>query len=269
MQATSPGQNRTGAATSIKQVDLMLRAVEELSPPRPVDTSRVEEERQVYITEADSLGSIPPAKPSGTNSKSSKTKKAGRRPEELGVFMDKLGERLAFERTGTRLYEALITKYQALAEAGQDPLPPADDTLLADSDESESDEPISAAEALEFIRADELSHFQLLSDCIRRLGGDPTAQTPCADAAATASMGLMQVVTDPRTTLAQSLNAILMAELADTAGWEMLAELAEEAGQKELASTFLQALEAEQGHLATVRMWLQALLTNEAGTLAV
>ena len=29
-------------------------------------------------------------------------------------FLDKLGERLAFERTGVRLYEALISKHEAL-----------------------------------------------------------------------------------------------------------------------------------------------------------
>ena len=47
----------------------------------------------------------------------------------------------------------------------------------------------------------------MLVQAMEQLGGDPTAQTPCADVTATASMGLIQVVTDPRTTLAQSLNA--------------------------------------------------------------
>jgi rubrerythrin len=122
---------------------------------------------------------------------------------------------------------------------------------------------------LQRIRAEELGHFRLLCDLVVQLGGDPTAQTPCADVTAAASMGLMQVITDPRTTLAQCLNTILTAELTDNAGWELLGELAQEAGQAGLAEPFSRALEAEQRHLSIVRHWLKALLTSEAGTAAV
>lgn len=45
----------------------------------------------------------------------------------------------------------------------------------------------------------------MLSEAIVDMGGDPTAQTPCADVSAVAAMGLIQVLTDPRTTLAQGL----------------------------------------------------------------
>jgi hypothetical protein len=85
------------------------------------------------------------------------------------------------------------------------------------------------------IRAEELAHFHLLCEAAITLGADPTAQTPCADVAATASMGLLHVVADPRTTLAQSLNAILTGELTDNAGWDLLTELAQEAGYRIVA----------------------------------
>jgi rubrerythrin len=259
MQPTGTGQNRTGAASSAKNVDLMLKAVDDLSPPRPIDTSQMEEERHTYVTDAEGVGSIPPMVADTEASAGRKKKKKKVVEADLSLFLDKLGERLAFERTGTRLYDALIVKYQALIDAGHDVLPPAPD----------DDEDSTAEDTLRRIRAEELAHFQLLSGCVAELGGDPTAQTPCADVAATASIGLMQVVTDPRTTLAQSLNAMLTAELTDTAGWELLAQLADHVGQEGMARTFLRALEAEQAHLEAVRQWLEALLTNEAGTPAV
>jgi len=99
---------------------------------------------------------------------------------------------------------------------------------------------------LQRIRDEELAHFQLLSEAIRTLGGDPTSMTPCADVAAMAASGFMQVLNDPRTTLAQCLNAMLAVELADNAGWELLAGLADEAGQSDLAGRCLGALGQEQ-----------------------
>jgi hypothetical protein len=75
-------------------------------------------------------------------------------------------------------------------------------------------------------------------------------------------MGLVQVLTDPRTTLAQSLNAMLTAELTDNAGWELLAQLAEEAGESELTGKFLGALSQEQEHLLVVKAWLPRWCPN-------
>jgi hypothetical protein len=189
----------------------------------------------------------------------------------MALFLDKLGERIAFERTGTRLYGALITKYLAISNNDGDPLlavgATTGDAALAEADDNGGSE--APVDTLHRIRSDELQHFRMLCDCVTKLGGDPTAQTPCADVAAAASIGLMQVITDPRTTLAQSLSAILTAELTDNAGWELLAELAQRQGQDELAAQFLAALETEQQHLAIVQGWLKGLLTHEAGTPAV
>ena len=106
----------------------------------------------------------------------------------------------------------------------------------------------------------------MLCDCVSSLGGDPTAQTPCADVTAAASIGLMQVVTDPRSTFAQCLNTMQTAELTDNAGWELLAELAEGAGQHQLVELFTEALKAEERHLTLIRGWLQSLMTNAVAT---
>jgi hypothetical protein len=183
--------------------------------------------------------------------------------------MDKIGERLAFERGGTRLYDALLTKYTALAQSEGDVLPPASELLSEDGDASAAHEGESPTETLQRIRGEELSHFLMLRDAMTSLGGDPTAQTPCADVTTTASIGLIQVVTDPRTTLAQCLNAMLTAELTDNAGWELLIQLADEAGLTELTGQFLAALGEEQQHLAIVKGWLAKLVSENAGTPAV
>ncbi|HVY80712.1 MAG TPA: ferritin-like domain-containing protein [Steroidobacteraceae bacterium] len=248
MEATALGPNKTGAALVPEEIKLMLDAVSELSPPAAISTLTLDMERQSYISQADSVGSIP--EPVGRGAKAAPRKK-GLDPMRA-VFLDKLGERMAFERTGTRLYDALITKYLALQnDMGSAPLGE------------------SALQTLQKIRTDELAHFHLLSETIASLGGDPTAQTPCADVTAAASIGVMQVVTDPRTTFAQCLNTLLTVELTDNASWEMLSELATKMGQRDLAKLFAEPLATEAEHLTTVRGWLEALVMDEAGSPAV
>jgi ferritin-like protein len=108
------------------------------------------------------------------------------------------------------------------------------------------------------ILEEEHRHFTMLVDVMRDLGGDPTAMTPSADLSATASMGLMKIVTDARTTLLQGLEAILIAEMVDRQGWEGLVELAQIAGKDELVTKFMQAEAIEAEHLAKVRRWVAA-----------
>jgi tRNA isopentenyl-2-thiomethyl-A-37 hydroxylase MiaE len=170
--------------------------------------------------------------------------------------MDKIGERIAFERGGTRLYEALIRKYEVLEEigaAGSMPVP-----LDASGD--------SVYSTMVRICDEEHAHFLMLSEAMKSLGGDPTAQTPCADVVATASLGLLQVVSDPRTTLAQSLSAVLTAELTDNAGWELLIALAEQAGEDDITDRFRVAMVEEEQHLVTIRAWVKALALSTAET---
>ena len=102
---------------------------------------------------------------------------------------------------------------------------------------------------LQHICEEEARHFGLIAECIEKLGGDPTAQTPCADVTGVESSGLMQVVTDPKTTVNQSLHALLVAELADNAAWEELIVLAKALGQDEMVQRFEEALGEEREHL--------------------
>jgi hypothetical protein len=261
MESTAHSHNRTGSGLNPGDTQLMLAAVRDLSPPGPITTDQSEAERLTYITEADSIGSVPPPLTAGPGAAVEKiSNSTGVSPS---VFFDKLGERIAFERGSTRLYEALIAKYTAVGGAdgadragGADRADGADGGVGAAAEETE-------LETLRRIRSEELSHFRMLSDVARQLGADPTAETPCADVIATASMGLLQVVCDPRTTLEQSLNAVLTAELTDNAGWELLTELAKSAGLDEIAERFAEALADEEEHQAIVTAWLRSLVTDE------
>jgi hypothetical protein len=98
----------------------------------------------------------------------------------------------------------------------------------------------------------------MLQAAIEQLGGDPTAVTPAANLSATASQGVPKVVADPRTTLLQSLEAVLIAELSDNACWETLVELAQQAGENDLGQQFEQVHATEQEHLDKVRTGLAA-----------
>jgi hypothetical protein len=226
---TNLGLNKTGVQMSPKDISRMMEAIEN-DAEVSTDGAGIAAIRTSYIAEADPVGTIPMPGTMKGMVKTGAKKVTGKQPE---VFMNKLGERLAFERSGARLYDALITKYQALPE----PL-----------------EEVSRDKLLE-IRNEEVQHFELVAKAIEALGGDPTAQTPDADITGVEAMGWMQVLGDPRTTFAQCLHAVLVAELADNAGWELLIALAEDMGQKQMVQDFREAFAHEQEHLEQVMTW--------------
>ncbi|MDB5932889.1 MAG: Ferritin Dps family protein [Massilia sp.] len=242
-QAPNTGMNRTGILMSPIDSKAMQEAAPSTMAP-PGDESALAAMRADYIASADPVGSMPPPASVTGAVQAAVAILKGERPQ---VLLDKLGERLAFERTGTRLYDALITKCAVM-------LGPEMNMAIAD---------------LERIRADEARHFLLVAEAIESLGGDPTTQTPSADLAGVESMGLVQVLNDPRTTIAQSLHAILTAELSDKAGWETLVGLAEDHGLTELAADFTQALEKEREHLGLVTAWYGEALGMSDGQVEV
>jgi ferritin-like protein len=229
----SMGMNRTGIQMSPFDTKDMEKALaidtEEMASG---NTAELAQMRSLYINEADELGSVPAPGTMKGMLKTGVSKLTGNEPT---LLLDKLAERLAFERTGTRLYDALITKFEALQDG-------TTSMTLAD---------------LQQIREDEARHFSLIASAIESMGGDPTCQTPCADLVGVESMGLMQAVTDPRTTLAQSLHAILVAEMTDNNGWEMLIALAEENGQDAMVPDFSLALDEERMHLQKIQTWFE------------
>lgn len=228
-EQVTTGMNRTGVQMSPIDSAALERDIEALMPPASGDPEQFAKVRNDYITDADQLGSVPPP---GTIRGMVATGTAALLGAEPQLLLDKLGERLAFERTGTRLYDALIDKVDSLEKAGTAtaPLP-----------------------VLIQIREEEAQHFALVARAIQGLGGDPTVQTPCADLAGIEAMGLLQAVSDPRTTVAQALHAILIAEMTDNSGWEMLIALAREQHHDAMADDFERALADERDHLRFIR----------------
>ena len=214
---TEVGMNHSGMLVAEDGGEKMLENIK-LTKPNGGDERDLAKIRLQYAKESDPVGTLPEPKQAGM----------------AAVLMDKLGERLAFERAGTRLYDALMVKCAADGAAG---IP---------------------AKELKHIRDEEATHFALIGAAIQSLGGDPTAQTPSADVAGVEGMGLMQVLNDPKTTVVQALHAILVAEMTDNAAWEELIELVTEAGNDELVERFTEALNEEQEHLEKVQGWYKA-----------
>jgi hypothetical protein len=235
---TQMGMNRTGMALSPRMGPEMIRATE-MYPSASTDGESIATVRALYDSQAIPIGTMPP--PSSLK-EASLTALEMLKGNKALVFMDKLGARLGFERTGARLYEALLPRLEAGPNWEGGP------TL----------------EEVHRIRAEELEHFHLLRRCIEELGGDPTVQTPCADVSATASLGIVQVLGDPRISLRHALDGILVAELVDTEGWSALVELATSLGHEEHARLFQAAHLAEEQHLLRVRAWVRSAVLAEA-----
>jgi rubrerythrin len=234
--STDIGMNKTGVMMSPIDSTKSAEGAVELTTPPEGDASAFSENRIRYMKEAEPIGTLPmPGSVKGAVSAIQEKIMNGSH-----TFMDKLGERIAFERTGTRLYEALLSKYQG----------------------TEDKSSLPQIERIEQFYLEEMKHFQMVSEVMVKIGGDPTAVTPAADVAGVAAMGWVQVITDPRTTFQQSLETILQAELVDNAGWEVLIELAEGAGLSDIATQFQVALDEETIHLQTVKDWVMQLNLN-------
>jgi len=227
--------NRTGMQTSPELAEEIIEGASSSTPSSEGGAEEIAESRGEYIAEGFPIGSMPmmPASEEG---------EADEEEAGMAVFLDKLSERLAFERTGVRLYEALLNKCQTLGESAPGP------TL----------------EDIEHIGSEELEHFLLINNAIIEIGGDPTVQSPSADVVGVASMGIMQVLTDPRSSLAQCLQAMLTAELTDNDGWQLLIKLADNLGYEDMKAEFETALEHEEEHLVNVRNWLSECVLDSA-----
>lgn len=237
-QETEMGMNRTGIDMSPIHSKEMIEGAE-LGPITPGTAEEMDVVRREYIADAEPVGTVPLP---GTVKGAIQTAVEWVKGKDPAVFIDKLGERLAFERTGTRLYEALLTKLSVTGSWEGGP----------------------TSEDLQQIHDQELAHFDLLRGAMEEIGADPTAMTPAADIAGVESMGIAQVIADPRTTLAQSVHAIFTAELTDHEGWVMLVDLARALGKEEMASEFERAQMHESQHVARVRAWLTSHVQAEA-----
>jgi hypothetical protein len=218
--STTSGTNHTGLAPHADLLAKMIEGASEFPPTSSGGPAGIAEVRIEYARAGEPHATMP----SGAVA-----------PARLPL-LDRLGARLAFERTGTRLYDALISKLDAYGSFDGGP---------------------SRHELLE-IREQELGHALLVQELVRSIGGDPTAITPCANLMSTASKGIAEVLFDPRTSLVDGLEAMLVVELADQESWAMLARTADPLGDAGMTAKIMQAQNTELEHLAKLRGWLEA-----------
>lgn len=242
--STKTGTNRTGLLTSPIDAQRLKEGADKTVPSSQGGTQELTEWHHDIASEWPTLGSVPPP---GSIKGAVKAAVQALKGHGSAVFLDRLGERLAFERTGARLYQAVIDKLDVIGEV---------------------DGHSHILDGLQRIRDEELKHFDLLRRAIERLGADPTAMTPCADASGVLGAGLLQLAGDPRADLQQCLQALLVAELGDNDGWALLVELAEGMDQGDLAEEFRRALAEEEEHLALVRSWLTRAVLEDAKVIA-
>jgi hypothetical protein len=224
--------NRTGLTVHPDLAKLLIAGARSARPSSDGDATASAEVRTSYAEESEPIGSLP-----------SLADDVESIEEGGGILMlaDKIGERLAFERSGVRLYDALLSKLDAYGSWDGGP------------DRGD----------LEHIRTEEKKHFLMLRTAAIELGADPTAVTPSANLHGVASMGFLQVLTDPRTTLQQGLEMILAIELIDNECWTNLAQLASANGLQDLAERCNTALDEEEEHLTNVRSWVASALAGE------
>ncbi|MFB1483873.1 hypothetical protein [Corallococcus sp. RDP092CA] len=153
------------------------------------------------------------------------------------LFVAQLRERLAFERTSSRLYAGLLVKTQALGSYPGGP----------------------TAERLVELHNQELDHLNLVRECIYRYGADAPQVAGLGDGADPRPHGLLRAVDDPCATLPDALRAVLIAEILNNAGWAMLMDLAEELGPSDLVGAFREVLREETLHLEEVTTWVANL----------
>jgi hypothetical protein len=218
--STKPGANHTGLAVHPQQLKEMIAGTSEFPPTSSGGPAGIAEVRISYARSGEPHATMPTTAVA----------------DDRLTLLDKLGARLQFERTGTRLYDALISKLDAYGgfEGG-----PGRQQLLE-------------------IREQEHGHALLVQELIRSLGGDPTVVTPCASLQATASKGIGDVLVDPRTSLVECLETILVAELADQESWVALARAAEPLGDGDVIAKITRAQKTELEHLTKIRGWLEA-----------
>lgn len=224
-QLPNIGANLTGLESAPARALELLEGRETFFPLVESSVEEIAEERIEYAREGTSgTGSVPPVGDREDDEVS----------PEMVLLLDKLGERLAVERMGTRLYDALLSKYQAYGSFDGGP---SEHDLLA-------------------MRAQRCRHAFLLHEHIEHIGGDPTAVTPSANLAGLVSKGFNQVLTDPRTNLLQCLEVMTMAERANLFGWEMLVGIARLNGSNQVAERFEVARRDEEAHVRLMASWL-------------
>ena len=168
-----------------------------------------------------------------------KTRLFMRRDVDRGDFIDKLAQRWVVERAAVTLYEDAIARLRA-------------NELIA-----------PLVPELERFHDQERLHATLLEQLLGEFGvGDVHGEhaTPAVNLAASAMAAILESVRAPAATARSILEAMLMAERLDVAGWELLTELARDAHlDEDYLRSFRAAGREEREHEYVIRTHLLRL----------
>jgi bacterioferritin (cytochrome b1) len=157
-----------------------------------------------------------------------------------GRVIDVLTERLAFERSGVKLYERVI----GVMRSSKDPNM---ERMLGPMVEHQTQEK---------------EHEEWLEAQIRTLGGDAHGETEKSRLITRESQGIEAVIKGD-SQLPHLFHALLAAELVDNAGWDLSVQLADEAGDREAKRQFKKRLREEAEHLLFVRKAVEKFSIHE------
>ena len=88
---------------------------------------------------------------------------------------------------------------------------------------------------------------------IRGLGGNPDGKSEMAQLEMEEGRGIETIICDGHSNAVHLLHALLAAELADNAGWDVLVKLADEAGDPAAKIEFARRMAEEAKHLLFIR----------------
>jgi bacterioferritin (cytochrome b1) len=156
-------------------------------------------------------------------------------------ILDLLIARMSFERAGVKLYDSVIAKIEAQADPGAQRMLPK----------------------LKEHRDEEKEHEEWLEEQVRSLGGDAHGTSDMARLEQRESKGIEDIILDGDNEAMHFFHALLAAELADNAGWDLLVEIADQAGDREAKKAFKKRLHQEMEHLLFVRRVIRRLARRE------
>lgn len=160
--------------------------------------------------------------------------------KNLRKVIDLLNERLAFERAGVRLYDLLLERLRHSPEKKMRAL----------------------VKKMQEHREEEKEHEEWLEEQIRILGGDAHTPTEQSVLVLAESEGIERVVRRD-SSIPHGFHALLTAELADNAGWDLLMQIADEFGDSKAKKQFKKRFKEEAGHLLFVRKALLEMVQKE------
>jgi len=152
--------------------------------------------------------------------------------------IDLLNERLTFERSGVKLYDKILERMRTDPQAA----------LMVEQMQENRDE--------------EKEHEEWLEKQIRALGGDARSPSEKSILVRAESQGIEHVI-ERDAQLPHDFHALLIAELADNAGWDLLVQLADEVGDRDAKKEFKKRLHEEEEHLLFVRHAVEQFAKDE------